>query len=237
MVTGYKTTCIEKYIVLKSWWTVFLAVPISKCVAVVLLNHTKVTPNMVTCVAICFRAITIISFLQTTRLGLNIGAISFYIAHMLDGVDGVIARATGQTSETGRYLDHVSDLIGDILILCALAFSQNLLFTPLIIGMIFMHITESYISYIAGFAIKEDKGRSEFFIFKKFNNYRNWWFEKNCKSFITFPDYTAFIFILMPILGMAKEGLHIGFYFLFTIVCYTILSTFVSIHTGKKLFP
>jgi len=74
---------------------------------------------------------------------------------------------TGQTSELGRYLDHLSDLIGDILILSALAYPLDLLFTPMVIGMIFMHLAESYISYLAGFTIEKNDTKNLTFLFLK----------------------------------------------------------------------
>ena len=75
------------------------------------------------------------------------------------------------------------------------------------------------------------------FIFDYVNKYRDWWFSQNIKSFISFPDYNAFVFVVMPILGLPERGIKIGFYLLLVICSYTVFSTFVSIHSGRRYFP
>ncbi len=225
---------VKKLLVLRTWYASIFVLPVANRYVLYFANKTKFTPNQITIIAFGFRIITIFMFLNNYYM---LGAISYYMAYTLDCIDGPVARLTGKTSNLGRYLDHVSDLVGDILILVALASSLDMLFTPMILGMIFMHLAESYISYLAGFAIEKNTGQSQFFLFKIINGYRNWWFKRNYKSFLSFPDYTAFVFILMPILNLPRQGLEIGFYLLLIIVCYTIFSTFVSIHTGEKRFP
>jgi phosphatidylglycerophosphate synthase len=225
---------IQKLLVLKTWYASIFVLPVANKLILYFTNNKKLTPNQITSIALILRFMTMLLFFNDYFI---IGAISYYIAYVLDCVDGPVARLTDQTSEFGRYFDHISDLVGDILILCALAYSQGLFLSPIILSMIFMHVAESYISFITGFAIKNNEKKSNFFLFRVFNNYRNWWFSRNFKSFLSFPDYTAFIFILMPILNRPKKGIEIGFYLLIIIVCYTILSTFVSIFTGEKRFP
>ena len=228
---------IEKVLPMKTWYASIFVLPISKRISLFFINNRIFTPNQITLFGFLLKLLTAVMFIFGSYNNLIIGAVSYYFAYILDCVDGSVARLTNQASEFGRYLDHISDLAGDILILCSLAYSQGLLFSYMILGMIFIHLSESYISHLAGFAIKEKKGLSDFYLFKIFNRYRQWWFEKNFKSFLSFPDYTAFVFIVMPILNMPKKGLEIGFYLLFVIVCYTILSTFVSLHTNEKKFP
>ena len=227
----------EKYFALRSWWVILLHKYFSMKLLQFVINKHNITPNQLTFISIFFRFLTFISFIHISKFSLIAGGIFYFIAYGFDCIDGTLARLTGKTSNLGRYLDHVSDLVGDILILIALASSLNMLFTPMVLGMILMHLAESYISYIAGFAIEKNTGQSQFFIFKIINSYRNWWFKRNYKSFLSFPDYTAFVFILMPILNLPEKGLEIGFYLLLIIICYTIFSTFVSIHTGEKRFP
>lgn len=163
---------------------------------------------------------------------------AYYLAYVCDCADGTVARLTGQSSELGRYLDHVADLVGDVVILAALAWSQQMLLTPMVLSMLFMHVAECYISYLAGFALGQSlEPGTDLVLFRLANRYRNWWFSRNIKSFISFPDYNAVVFVFCPLLGIPATGLRIGFGLLIVICVYTIFSTFVSIHCGVKRFP
>jgi phosphatidylglycerophosphate synthase len=182
--------------------------------------------------------LTVCCFFVGDHSALSVGALFYYLAYVCDCTDGTVARIKRQSSELGRYLDHISDLVGDIIILIILAWSQGLLSQPLIWSMVILHLCESYISYLSGFSIKQNNGRlSDDYIFTKVNKYRNWWFRKNIKSFISFPDYTAVIFVFFPLIGLPEIGLNFGLYLLLIILSYTIFSTFVSLHTGESRFP
>lgn len=222
---------------LKTWWALVCIYPLARPLTAWIVNRSRITPNQVTFCAMGLRLITAICFVTGTYWGLIVGAIAYFLAYVCDCTDGTVARITGQTSELGRYLDHVADLIGDVLILAALACAQGILLTPLVLGLAFMHIAECYISYLSGFAIPATKGSSTFFVFRWVNRYRRWWFDRNLKSFFSFPDYTALVFVIFPLLGQPVLGLKVGFYVLLIIVCYTVFSTFVSIHTGERRFP
>jgi phosphatidylglycerophosphate synthase len=222
---------------LKTWWALLFIYPLARPLTMYVVNKTQITPNQITFCAMGLRLLTVACFVVGTGWGLIVGAIAYFLAYVCDCTDGTVARITGKTSELGRYLDHVADLIGDILILAALGWSQGLLLTPLLLGLAFMHIAESYISYLSGFAIPAAKGASSFFLFRWVNCYRDWWFRRNIKSFVSFPDYAALIFVVFPLLGQPIVGLQIGFYVLLVVVCYTVFSTFVSLHTGERRFP
>jgi len=223
---------------LKTWWALLCIYPLARPLTVFIVNQTRITPNQITFAAIGLRLITAGCFLTGTRWGLIVGALTYYLAYVCDCTDGTVARIKKQASELGRYLDHVADLVGDVLILAVLAWTQNLLFTPLVFGMLFMHISECYMSYLAGFAISPvNQGQPSFALFGQVNRYRRWWFDRNIKSFFSFPDYTALVFVIFPLLGFPAAGLQVGFYFLLVIVCYTVFSTFVSLHTGERRFP
>lgn len=223
---------------LKTWWALLFIYPLARPLTAFIVNRTSLTPNQVTFAAIGFRTITAACFMYATQLSFVVGALAYYLAYLCDCVDGPVARLTKKTSELGRYLDHVADLTGDIVILLVLAYTQGILPSYMLLGMVFMHVAECYISYLSGFAISnKGEGKPSFFIFDCINRYRRWWFSKNIKSFFSFPDYTALIFVFFPLLGKSAVGLEIGFYFLLLIVSYTVFSTFISLHTGERRFP
>lgn len=234
----YSLEQVKGKLVLRSWWASVAVLPLSNRMILLVVNHTSITPNQITLTSFFFRLVTAGCFLTGDRSALIAGALSYYLAYMCDCADGTVARLTGQTSELGRYLDHVTDLLGDLLILTALSWSMGLLLTHMIIAMLFMHVAECYISYLAGFAIapKHEPKPSNCLV-NLFNQYRDWWFDKNIKSSVSFPDYCAFVFVLCPIIGQAEFGIRTGFFLLLFICLYTVLSTFVSIHTGRKFFP
>jgi len=223
---------------LKTWWALLFILPLSRRLVVFVVNRTRITPNQITFAAMGLRLVTAISFFSGTRAGLLVGAFSYYLAYVCDCADGTVARLTGQSSELGRYLDHVADLAGDVIILMALAWSQQMLMMPMVLGMLFMHVAECYISYLTGFALGQSpESGTDFVLFKLVNRYRNWWFSRNIKSFLSFPDYNAVVFVFCPLLGVPAAGLRIGFGLLVIICFYTVLSTFVSIHSGIRKFP
>ena len=229
---------IEAGLPLKTWWAMLLVLPVSVRVIQFVVNRTNLSPNLITLLGLVLRLVTAALFLSAGRIELVAGALCYVAAYVCDCTDGAVARLTGKTSEFGRYLDHISDLLADILILLALAWSQDLISAPWIWAMVFMHVAECYISYLCGFVLKtHEGGLSHFILFRWFNHYRSWFFERNLKSFFSFPDYTALVFVVFPLLGLPLLGLQVGFFFLLIIVLYTVKSTFVSIHTDVKLFP
>lgn len=223
---------------LKTWWALIFIYPLARPLTVFLVNKTNVSPNQVTLTAIFFRFLTVCCFFVGDHSALAVGALFYYLAYVCDCTDGTVARIKRQSSELGRYLDHVADLVGDIIILIVLAGSQGLLIQPFIWGMVILHMCESYISYLSGFSIKNNNGlMADQYLFRKVNQYRNWWFRKNIKSFVSFPDYTAVVFVLFPLLGLPEFGLRFGFFLLLIVLSYTIFSTFVSLHTNDNRFP
>lgn len=235
---------VQNNFTLLSWWLALSLIPFAKYLVVYLCNRTSISPNQITAASFCFRILTAACFLTGSSKGFIIGGGCFYLACLLDAVDGPVARLTGQMSPFGRYFDHLSDLFGDIVILICLAISQGLLFTPMVLGLAFMHLAESYISYLTNLALDNRKNvnfNSSFFnshfLFKAYKQYRDFFFQRNLKSFLSYPDYCFLAFIVFPLLNKPAMGLFVGFYVILIIVLYTIFSTFVTLHSGKRLFP
>jgi len=233
---------VTERLVLKSWWASIAILPLANRLVVQVANRTELTPNQITLISSLFRLLAAGLFVQGQHWALILGGFSFQLAYLIDCVDGPVARLKGKTSVLGRYLDHISDLVGDVLILAALAWGQGMLFTPLVFAMLFMHVSESYMSYLANFILDSRAGASVSFVGRKgslgvFLRYRDFFFSRNFKSFLSFSDYEAFTLFVFPCLGAPVFGLQVGFVLLLVTSCYTILSTFVSIHSGIRSFP
>jgi len=235
---------VTEKLVLRSWWASFGVLPLANRLVVLTCNYTELTPNQITAVSSAFRLLSALCFLGGSRLGLVAGALCYYLAYVIDCVDGPVARLKGKTSTFGRYFDHLSDLVGDLLILAALSIGQSLLFTPMVLAMLFMHVAESYVSYLANFVLdsrtrQENRGGESLGHgpLEWFQSYRRFFFSRNFKSFLSFPDYEALSLLLFPLIGRPALGLKVGFYLLLVTTLYTVLSSFVSIHTGERQFP
>lgn len=234
---------VAEKLVLKSWWASVAILPLANRLVVLVANYTELTPNQITLISSLFRLVTAALFLSGDYWALVLGGICFQLAYLIDCVDGPVARLKGKTSVLGRYLDHLSDLVGDLLILSALAWGQGLLFTPMVIAMLFIHVAESYVSYLANMALdaRGEGACAVNFLNKKglggYLRYRNFFFSRNFKSFFSFTDYEAVTLFAFPVIGLPILGLKIGFVFLVIIVMYTIFSSFVTLHTGGRKFP
>lgn len=234
---------VTERLVLKSWWASIAILPLANRMVVMVANYTELSPNQITLVSCFFRLLSAGLFLLGEYWALILGGFCFQLAYLIDCVDGPLARLKGKTSEFGRYLDHLSDLVGDLLILAALAWGQGMLLTPLVFAMLFMHVAESYISYLTNFVVSmgapnASAGANERGgIIGFYSRYRDFFFTRNCKSFLSFPDYEASTLFIFPLLGFPVLGLRVGFVFLLATTSYTIFSTFVSVHCGEKPFP
>ncbi|MFZ0451422.1 MAG: CDP-alcohol phosphatidyltransferase family protein [Desulfatiglandaceae bacterium] len=231
---------VEGLLALKTWWASIFVLPVANRLVTLAANRSNISPNQITILSLFFRLGSGLAFLGTTRTGLAAGAVCYYLAYVFDCVDGPVARLTGRTSEFGRYFDHISDLFGDIFILCCLAFGQGLLFSAVLLAMVFGHLVEYYVSFLAGSVIKNSdhqKLKSTNLMVLALQKYREFFFSRNFKSFLSFPDYEAMVFIFFPLIGMPGKGLKIGFFLLILIVSYTIFSTFITILEGGDKFP
>lgn len=77
---------------------------LTKPLAFLFVKYTKITPNQVTVMSIIPGILGII-FLSLGRENAIIGAILVFLYGLLDGVDGIMSRATGLHSKMGQWLD------------------------------------------------------------------------------------------------------------------------------------
>ncbi|HVL64636.1 MAG TPA: CDP-alcohol phosphatidyltransferase family protein [Actinomycetota bacterium] len=91
------------------WWTVLATDPIALPAARVLARRRWLTPDQVTALALVAGLAAGVCFATATREGLIAGGLVFYLAFILDCVDGKLARALSVTSPRGEALDHLAD--------------------------------------------------------------------------------------------------------------------------------
>ncbi|GII29520.1 CDP-alcohol phosphatidyltransferase family protein [Planotetraspora mira] len=91
-----------------AWWTVFMVDPIACRIALLVANHTSLTPNALTALSM------LIGFGSVAAFGMGelvLGAVLFYLSFMVDCMDGKIARLKGTGTPFGLWLDFVGDRI------------------------------------------------------------------------------------------------------------------------------
>lgn len=235
---------IERALILKSWWAAFFILPLAKRAIHFFCNYTEISPNVFTLISFTLRIIAACFFTLGEYSFLIIGAIIFELAYLIDCMDGVIARLKEKTSVFGRYFDHISDLFCGVLLLTALAYSQRIFFSFLAIGIIYIYISEYYITFLTNLALEKQnnlsariKNLKENKILKMILKYRNFFFERNFKSFFSLPDFEVLTLFIFPMIGQPVLGLKIGFGFIMIITLYKIFSSFIAIQTGSKNFP
>ena len=104
-----------------SWWTVYFVDPLACRAALVVANHTNITPNGLTSASL------VLGLLSAGALAagqLAAGAVLFYLSFMIDCVDGKVARLKGTGTPLGLWLDYVGDRFRVVCCAAGLAYGQ-----------------------------------------------------------------------------------------------------------------
>ncbi|GAB3885702.1 CDP-alcohol phosphatidyltransferase family protein [Microbispora bryophytorum] len=91
-----------------SWWTVFMVDPLACRLALLVANHTSITPNGLTRLSMLIGFASAAAF---TEGMLAAGAVLFYLSFTVDCMDGKIARLKGTGTPFGLWLDYVGDRV------------------------------------------------------------------------------------------------------------------------------
>ncbi|WP_433499686.1 CDP-alcohol phosphatidyltransferase family protein [Sphaerimonospora sp. CA-214678] len=104
-----------------SWWTVFMVDPLACRLALLVANHTKITPNTLTRLSMLGGLASAVAFLEGALI---LGAVLFYLSFMVDCMDGKIARLKGTGTPFGLWLDYVGDRIRVVCCAFGLGFGE-----------------------------------------------------------------------------------------------------------------
>ena len=91
------------------WWTVLATDPVALPITRFLAKRKLLSPDAVTGLALFFGLAVFPAFAYAERWSLALGGVFFYLAFVLDCVDGKLARALGVTSARGAALDALAD--------------------------------------------------------------------------------------------------------------------------------
>ncbi|MEV0350359.1 CDP-alcohol phosphatidyltransferase family protein [Nonomuraea sp. NPDC050680] len=104
-----------------SWWTVYFVDPVACRAALLVANHTRLTPNQLTVVSLVLGMVSAVCLAMDL---LAAGAAMFYLSFMVDCLDGKIARLKGSGTPFGLWLDYVGDRIRVVCCATGLAYGQ-----------------------------------------------------------------------------------------------------------------
>ncbi|MEU7741555.1 CDP-alcohol phosphatidyltransferase family protein [Nonomuraea sp. NPDC049158] len=104
-----------------SWWTVYFVDPVACRAALLVANHTRLTPNQLTVVSLVLGMVSAVCLAMDL---LAAGAAMFYLSFMVDCLDGKIARLKGTGTPFGLWLDYVGDRIRVVCCATGLAYGQ-----------------------------------------------------------------------------------------------------------------
>ncbi|MEU7689561.1 CDP-alcohol phosphatidyltransferase family protein [Microbispora hainanensis] len=91
-----------------SWWTVFMVDPLACRLALLVANHTSITPNALTRLSMLIGFASAAAFTEGMLVA---GAVLFYLSFTVDCMDGKIARLKGTGTPFGLWLDYVGDRV------------------------------------------------------------------------------------------------------------------------------
>jgi phosphatidylglycerophosphate synthase len=101
-----------------TWWSTVFGYPVARLLVVLVEPIRAITPTRITLVGFATKLAAAAALLDTSRAGLIAAIVLLQLSQVLDSMDGTLARARGQHSATGAFLDKLTDAIG-LFAICA----------------------------------------------------------------------------------------------------------------------
>jgi phosphatidylglycerophosphate synthase len=99
-------------------------------------RHTALTPNQITLLSFLVGVLAAVSWFVGTRTSMVVGGVLLWSSAILDGADGIMARAKNMRSQHGRALDGTADMGVAVATLTACVFhiwtTQSVPYLPLV---------------------------------------------------------------------------------------------------------
>lgn len=189
----------------EAWINVFFFKHITVPLTYLLVNYTKITPNIISFISLCLGLTSAFFYFKGTLL---LAGIIYFISYVFDAVDGKVARITKVGKPYGAWFDIAVDRINLTLISTAIAYhnySVNMDFSILVYNTFFL--ATSFIGSESRYQIDLYKLKNQFD--DKEKNSRST-YEEWCKSKglinepISLPELFLFLLIVSPQFGMEK---------------------------------
>ena len=131
------------------WINVFLFKYITIPLTYIIVNFTKITPNIISVISLLFGLYSAYSYFVGNAI---VAAFSYLISYVFDAIDGKVARITNSGKPYGAWFDMAIDRINLILISTAIAYnyyvthndSKLLLLNSIFLGLFFLGSESRY---------------------------------------------------------------------------------------------
>lgn len=136
------------------WWSSFVTAPLAIAANYVVVDVKWMTPNRITAASFLVAVISVICILVGSTGGFIAAAVLIHLSHVLDCMDGQMARYRGVSSLTGSYYDRLTDQVQVTLWFSAIgyaAYAQTLSVVPVFLAMIGIAFygLRGYVKYVA----------------------------------------------------------------------------------------
>jgi phosphatidylglycerophosphate synthase len=194
------------------WWTVLFTDPVAVPLVRILARSHFLNPDQVSYLAIFLGLGVGPLFALGTRVGFVAGGFTFYIAFMVDCIDGKLARAIGVESKRGAALDRIGDAArrasASLGILLGLHQSER---HGEFLAWAFVYVVLAYLFLeLSGAEAPEERTRGPFDIDSEPSPWVRWFARRRMLPTPGMPDIQAVVFILGPITGLFSVGFAIG---------------------------
>jgi phosphatidylglycerophosphate synthase len=194
------------------WWTVLVTDPIAVPLVRILARTHFLNPDQVSYLAIVLGLGVGPLFALGTRVGFVAGGLTFYLAFMVDCIDGKLARATGVTSKRGAALDRIGDAArrasASLGVLLGLGQSERY-DEYLIWALVYVVLAYLFLE-LSGAEAPEERTRGSFDIDSVSSPWVRWFARRRMLPTPGIPDMQAVVFIMGPITSWFSVGFAIG---------------------------
>tara|TARA_B100000795_G_C22803905_1_gene443602 strand:- start:2999 stop:3697 length:699 start_codon:yes stop_codon:yes gene_type:complete len=192
------------------WINVFLLKYITFPLVYIMVNYTKITPNIISLLSITFGVYSAYNYMLGNVL---LGGLMYFISYIFDALDGKVARITKTGKPYGAWLDICIDRLNLIIITTSIAY--NVYINTGDMKIVFLNCL------FLGFAFTGWESRYNIDYYKLKNNiiepvaindskYNKWCKKKGViKAPISLPELFLFYLILAPIFQIELYSLTI----------------------------
>lgn len=198
------------------WINVFLLKHITLPLVYIMVNFTKITPNIISLFSVAFGIYSAYNYMVGNVL---LGGIMYFISYIFDATDGKVARITKTGKPYGAWLDIFIDRINLVLITTAIAynyFSNTNDVNMVLLNCLFLGF--AFIGWESRYNIDYYKLKHNINNVDTGNNskYANWCKKKGViKAPISLPEIFLFYLIIAPSFKLEIYSLMIIILFLF----------------------
>ena len=194
------------------WWTVLVTDPIAVPLVRILARSHFLNPDQVSYLAIVLGLGVGPWFALGTRVGFVAGGLTFYLAFMVDCIDGKLARAIGVESKRGAALDRIGDAArrASASLGLLLGLSQSERYDEYVVWALVYVVLAYLFLELSGAEAPEERTRGPFDIDSVSSPWVRWFARRRMLPTPGIPDMQAVVFILGPITGLFSIGFAVG---------------------------